>query len=160
MEPDSLKTLLAVDLGIRSGLALYGRDGRLRWYRSKNFGNTAQLRRGARTILAEQPELSWLILEGGGDIAEIWQREADHRQLPVHQISAEAWRQSMFYPRQQRTGIKAKQSADELARRIIEWSGIARPTSLRHDTAEAIVVGLWGVLEVGWLERLPAEIKF
>jgi hypothetical protein len=160
MELTGLKTLLAVDLGIRSGLALYGQDGRLRWYRSKNFGNTAQLRRGARSILAEQPELSWLILEGGGEIAEIWQREAEYRQIPVHQISAEAWRQSMFYPRQQRTGVKAKQSADELARRIIEWSGIARPTSLRHDTAEAILVGLWGVLEVGWLERLPAEIKF
>ena len=160
MEPDGLKTLLAVDLGIRSGLALYGQDGRLRWYRSKNFGNTAQLRRGARTILAEQPELTWLILEGGGEIAEIWQREAEYRQIPVYQISAEAWRQSMFYPRQQRTGVKAKQSADELARRIIEWSGISRPTSLRHDTAEAILVGLWGVLEVGWLERLPAEIKF
>ena len=160
MELDSLKTLLAVDLGIRSGLALYGQDGRLRWYRSKNFGNTAQLRRGARTILAEQPELAWLVLEGGGEIAEIWQREAEYRQLPVYQISAEAWRQSMFYPRQQRSGVKAKQSADELARRIIEWSGIARPTSLRHDTAEAILVGLWGVLEVGWLERLPAEIKF
>ena len=160
MELDELKTLLAVDLGIRSGLALYGRDGRLRWYRSKNFGNTAQLRRGARTILAEQPELAWLILEGGGEIAEIWHREAEYRQIPVYQISAEAWRQSMFYPRQQRSGVKAKQSADELARRIIEWSGIARPTSLRHDTAEAILVGLWGVLEVGWLERLPAEIKF
>jgi hypothetical protein len=160
MESDGLKTLLAVDLGIRSGLALYGQDGRLRWYRSKNFGNTAQLRRGARTILAEQPELAWLILEGGGEIAEIWQREAEYRQIPVYQISAEAWRQSMFYPRQQRSGVKAKQSADELARRIIEWSGIARPTSLRHDTAEAILVGLWGVLEVGWLERLPAEIKF
>ena len=160
MGREGLKTLLAVDLGIRSGLALYGQDGRLRWYRSKNFGNTAQLRRGARTILAEQPELAWLILEGGGEIAEIWQREAEYRQIPVYQISAEAWRQSMFYPRQQRSGIKAKQSADELARRIIEWSGIARPTSLRHDTAEAILVGLWGVLEVGWLERLPAEIKF
>jgi hypothetical protein len=160
MELDQSQTLLAVDLGIRSGLALYGRDGRLRWYRSKNFGNTAQLRRGARTILAEQPELTWLILEGGGEIAEIWQREAEYRQILVHQISAEAWRQFMFYPRQQRTGIKAKQSADKLARRIIEWSGISRPTSLRHDAAEAILVGLWGVLEVGWLERLPAEIKF
>jgi hypothetical protein len=156
---DQPQTLLAVDLGIRSGLALYGGDGRLCWYRSKNFGNSAQLRRGVRTILAELPTLAWLILEGGGELAEIWQREAEYRQVPVYQISAEEWRQLMLYPRQQRTGLKAKQTADTLARRIIAWSGIAKPTTLRHDTAEAILIGLWGVLEVGWLEHLPPEIK-
>jgi hypothetical protein len=30
---------------------------------------------------------------------------------------------------------------------------------LRHDTAEAILIGLWGVLEVGWLERLPDDLR-
>lgn len=159
-QPASSQTLLAVDLGIRSGLALYNQDGRLRWYRSKNFGNTAQLRRGVRTILGELPDLAWLILEGGGDLAEIWQREAEYQRVPVRQISAEDWRQSMFYPRQRRTGVKAKQTADDFARRIISWSGLSKPTSLRHDAAEAILVGIWGVLEAGWLERLPVEVKF
>jgi hypothetical protein len=112
-----------------------------------------------RTILSELPDLAWLILEGGGDLADIWQREAGYQNIPVRQISAEAWRQSMFYPRQHRTGVKAKQTADDFARRIISWSGLPRPTSLRHDAAEAILVGLWGVLEAGWLERLPVEVK-
>ena len=84
------QTLLAVDLGIRSGLALYNQDGRLRWYRSKNFGNTAQLRRGVRTILGELPDLAWLILEGGGDLAEIWQREAEYRDQFANPYIAEA----------------------------------------------------------------------
>ena len=49
----------------------------------------------------------------------------------------------------------AKRNAGELARRVIRGSGAAGPTSLRHDAAEAVLVGLWGVLQVGWLERLP-----
>jgi hypothetical protein len=42
---------------------------------------------------------------------------------------------------------------------VIEWSGITRPTSLRHDAAEAILIGLWGVLEAGWLPALPPELR-
>ena len=40
------RQLLAVDLGLRTGLAAFGDDGRLRWYRSQHFGSTASLRRG------------------------------------------------------------------------------------------------------------------
>ncbi|MBI4581226.1 MAG: hypothetical protein HY718_16105 [Planctomycetes bacterium] len=57
-----------------------------------------------------------------------------------------------------RTGPQAKRHAGTLARRAIEWSGAARPTSLRHDAAEAILIGLYGVVQVGWLPRLPAEL--
>ena len=57
------------------------------------------------------------------------------------------------------SGTQAKQTADELARRVINWSEAPRPTSLRHDAAEAILVGLWGALEVGWLERAPTEVR-
>lgn len=147
--------LLAIDLGLRAGLALYGGDGRLVSYRSHNFGSLARLRRGAHTILGEQPGLSWLVLEGGGAIAEVWQREAERRQLQTLQISAEVWRQRLLYPREQRSGLQAKHNADELARRVIAWSGASRPTSLRHDAAEAIMVGLWGVLELRWLAQPP-----
>ena len=38
-------------------------------------------------------------------------------------------------------------------------SGAARPTSLRHDTAESILIGMWGLLAVGWLDRLPPAIR-
>ena len=147
--------LLAIDLGLRAGLALYGGDGRLVSYRSHNFGSLARLRRGAHTILGEQPDLAWLVLEGGGNIAEVWQREAERRRLRTLQIGAETWRQRLLYPREQRSGLQAKHSADELARRVIAWSGAPRPTSLRHDAAEAIMVGLWDVLEVGWLDQPP-----
>ena len=151
--------LLAVDLGLKTGLALYGRDGRLIWYRSKNFGTRARLRSGVHGLLSGIPDLGWLVLEGGGSLADIWEREAERRQLRMRRISAEDWRQRLLYPREQEKGFQAKSSAVEMARRVIEWSGASRPTSLRHDAAEAILVGLWGVLTVGWLPRLPPELK-
>lgn len=150
-----MKTLLAVDLGVRTGLALYAEDGRLRWYRSQNFGNAARLRRGVPSVLDEAGELSYLVVEGGGTLAPAWAREAAAREIEVVWVSAEEWRRLLFYPREHRTGEMAKRRADDMARKVIEWSGARRPTSLRHDAAEAILVGLWGVLRVGWLQVLP-----
>jgi hypothetical protein len=151
--------LLAVDIGLRTGLALFRQDGRLQWYRSHNFGTVTRLRRGVRRVLTTLPELTWLVLEGGGPLADVWRREADRRSISVRQISAEAWRERFLYPREQRTGAHAKESATDLARRVIAWSHARRPTVLRDDAAEAILVGLWGALEIGWLACLPDELR-
>ena len=134
-----MQFLLAVDMGIKTGLALYGNDGALRWYRSQNFGNAARLRRGAKSALFELEDLSWVVIEGGGPLADIWQNEAQRRQIQTVQISAETWRQQLLYARDQRNGAVAKQKANQLARQVIDWSGARRPTSLRHDAAEAIL---------------------
>jgi len=155
--PDAA-TLLAVDLGLRTGLALYGGDGRLRWYRSRHFGTPAGLRRAVHRLLGELPDLAWIVLEGGGPLAEVWAREAQRRGVAVRRTCAEQWRAELLYPREHRNGTRAKRSAGELARRVIDWSDARRPTSLRHDAAEAILIGLWAVLEVGWLDAPPADM--
>ena len=154
-----MSVLLAVDIGVKTGLALYGQDGRLLWYRSQNFGTAERLRRGVRGVLDTHPHLAWLVLEGGGPLADIWIHAAARRYIPVRQISAEVWRRQFLYAREQRSGIQAKESATDLARRVITWSGARRPTSLRDDAAEAILIGLWGTLAVGWLARLPEVVR-
>ncbi|HEV2131352.1 MAG TPA: hypothetical protein VGR27_09635 [Longimicrobiaceae bacterium] len=154
-----MSSLLAVDLGLRTGLALFGSEGRLLWYRSQNFGTATRLRRAVHGLLHTLPDLTWLILEGGGNLAEIWTREAERKGIAVRRIAAERWRQELLYAREQRSGAQAKQHAAELARRIIKWSAAPRPTSLRHDAAEAIAIGFWGVLHVGWLEQIPEELR-
>jgi hypothetical protein len=148
---------MATLLGLRAGFALYGDDGRLRWYRSQNFGAQSRMRQAAYAILHDLPDLQWVVLEGGGSLADLWRKAAEARTIGVIQTSAEVWRQQLLYPRQQRSGTDAKQHADQLARRIIDWSGAPRPTSLRHDAAEAILIGLWGVVQVGWLAEIPVR---
>jgi hypothetical protein len=153
-----MASLLAVDLGLRTGLAFYGPDARLIWYRSQHYATRTSLRRGVHGLLDACPDVSHLALEGGGPIADIWVRDAHRRGIVVRLIAAEDWRGRFFGPKDQRGRDRSKVTADLLARRIIELSGTPRPTSLRHDAAEAIVIGLWGVLEVGWLERVPDGI--
>lgn len=154
-----MTSLLAVDLGLKTGLALYGRDGRLQWYRSKNFGTATRLKRGVRSIVGDIPDLAWLIIEGGGPLAEIWAREAERLGITVRQVSAETWREALLWPRDRRSSAQAKRAAEAMARQVIDWSAASRPTSLRHDAAEAILIGLWGVLEVGWLASLPDQVR-
>jgi hypothetical protein len=137
-----VRSLLAVDLGLRTGVALFGDDGRLRWYRSQNFGTAPRLRRAVPGVLGELRDLAWLVLEGGGPLAEIWEREAGRRRIPVLRHPGEA--------ASGRAGPPGRSTGP--GRR-------ARPTSLRPDAAEAIAVGLWGVLEVGWLDPLPEVLR-
>ena len=153
-----MAVLLAVDVGVRTGFAAFGDDGRLRWYRSQNFGSAARLRRALPGIMDAEPRLERLVLEGGGPVTDAWRHEAARRHLDVRTVSAESWRALFLLPREQRSGAQAKLVADRLARRVIAWSGAPRPTSLRHDAAEAIMVGLWGVLEAGWIGRVPPDL--
>lgn len=154
-----MAALLAVDLGVRTGLACYGDDGRLRWYRSHNFGAAARLRRAIPALLETPPDLARVVIEGGGALADAWESEAERRAITVQRVSAEEWRGVFLLPREQRSGAQAKDVASRLARRVIEWSDAPRPTSLRHDAAEAILVGLWGVLSAGWLRGIPDALR-
>lgn len=151
--------LLAVDLGLRTGLALYGADARLRWYRSHNFGTRTRMRRAVHQIVADVSGLAWVFAEGDRGLGEIWRHEAERSGATLRLLSAEIWRSRLLHSRERRNGADAKRHADEIARRVIRWSGAPRPTELRHDTAEAILIGLWGVLEVGWLDDLPLELR-
>jgi len=156
--PDA-PALLAVDLGVRTGMAAFGRDGRLRWVRSQNFGSAARLRRGVRGLLAETRGVERLVLEGGGKLADLWRAEAAAAGLPATVVDAEVWRAALLYPRERRDAATAKASADTLARRVITWSELKGVTSLRHDAAEAICVGLWAAVQAGWLERIPETVR-
>lgn len=154
------RRLLAIDAGLRAGVAIFGPDGRLERYRSTNFGAIPRLKRGVYRVMAEVPGLARVVVEGGGGgYAEPWLREAERRGTPGRVVHVEAWRERLLLPRDRRTGVAAKEQADTLARRVIAWSGAPRPTSLRHDAAEAILIGLWGVLEAGWLAEVPREVR-
>lgn len=147
-----------MDLGLRSGLAVFGRDGSLLRYRSTHFPTVGALKRALPRVLDEAPGLSWLVCEGDRHYASLWARLAEKRGAQILWASAETWRAVMLAPGERADGVRAKASAERLARQVIALSGAKRPTSLTHDVAEAIVIGLWGALEVGWISALPAGL--
>jgi hypothetical protein len=154
-----MPSLLSVDLGLKTGLALFDDTCKLLWYRSHNFGTTERLKHGVPGILDGIPGLSVLVIEGGGNLAAVWEKEAVRRRISLYQIDAAEWRQLFLYSREQRSGVEAKKHAGEIARKVITWANASRPTSLRHDAAEAIMIGLWGLLHIGWLDALPKELQ-
>ncbi|MBN2791961.1 MAG: hypothetical protein JXQ81_05575 [Desulfuromonadales bacterium] len=147
--------LLAVDVGLHTGLALFSEEPQLIWYRSHHLASPQKLKKMLAKLLRDTPRPTHIYLEGGGPLAELWLHEADKLALNIKQIAAERWRERLLYARQQTSGHQAKKEADGLARQVIVALGGKKPTQLRHDTAEAILVGLYGLLELGWLSAWP-----
>ena len=137
------KILLAVDLGLRAGLAWFAEDGRLLRARSTHFANRSVLRRALQTIWSEVPGVTHVVLEGGGPLADIWKKSAERQGISVTQIAAEDWRRDILLPSQQGDGPLAKSIACRMARAIAQESGCAPATTLVDDAAEAIVFGQW-----------------
>ena len=147
---------VGVDLGLATAFAVYDRDGRLVGVRSRRFQSKDALRAAAGAILDEIPHVHSVILEGGGDLAESWQRAAAHRGIHLRIVQAHEWRRMFLYERERRDGAQAKSHALKLAAQVIEWSAAKGVTAaLGHDAAEAILVGLFGVVEAGWLKDPP-----
>jgi len=105
--------------------------------------------------LLKDAEPTFVVMEGDKDLGAIWSRAAQRMGVEVISVAPRTWREVILLPRERRSGQDAKAAADGAARAIIEWSGAPKPTSLRHDAAEAILIGLWGVYEVGWIDEFP-----
>lgn len=153
--PDSPapKTLLAIDLGLRAGLALFAETGELLWYRSTNFGSRGRLKKAVYGVLRDAGPPHRVVMEGSRDLGAIWRRAAEKLGATVEEVSPETWREALLLSRDQRSGADAKEAADGLARQIIAESGAPAPTSLRHDAAEAIAIGWWALAQSGGFDR-------
>ena len=156
-KPQRGPVLLAVDLGLRSGVASFTQEGRLISYRSTNFGTVTRLKRGVTTIIPKQ--LAVLITEGDSHLASIWERLAEKRGAISLRVAPHEWRHMLYGTSELIDGCNWKQKAVQFAEHVISWSGCPRPTSLRHDAAEAICIGLCGVIKVGWLPGVPEELQ-
>ena len=137
--------ILAIDLGLRTGFALY-EDGVLVRHWSSRFPSKAAIRKGAWNVLRDLGTLERVVAEGDRLLGEIWEKAATKQGAAFECIDAGVWRRELLYDREQRGSSTAKKSALELALLVIEEDGAPRPASeLRDDAAEAILIGLWAV---------------
>ncbi len=154
-----MNRLLAIDLGVRTGLALFNSDCKLEWYRSQNYGNKERLSRDVYSILKNIPELRLIIIEGGGPLFKIWKKEAIRLDIELRQVQAHEWRKDMLYKREQRNKKMAKQHAIQYASKVIEKLSATKPVSLTDDVAEAILTGYWVLKKEDWCANEPANLR-
>ena len=126
---DPSECLLAVDLGLRTGLAVFDRSGMLLWYRSRNYGNKTRLRKAARSVIDEAGTVHVVAIEGGGDIAMPWISEIERRGLDVIQCQAHVWRRDLLLSRHQRRNVFPLGRVESLQDKVCV-STVARPTDM------------------------------
>lgn len=160
---------MAVDLGLWTGVAVFGpgQDGlvRLRTHGSTHLPSRAALRRAAPRIVADHAPVVEVVVEGDRDLAKVWERAARHHGAGLVRVSPEQWRERLLWPRERTPSTMAKAAARDRAAQVIAWSRAGRPDGpraptgrLRSDTADAIMVGLFGVVARGWVD--PADLPF
>ena len=86
-------------------------------------------------------------------MASLWSRQARKQGASrILRTDALTWRALLLKQSDQRSGAQAKEVAIASAHKLLEAVGAPRPkATLRHDTAEALLVGLWGIHTLGWL---------
>lgn len=125
-------------------------------YHAQHYGNRDQLKRAVWGIMSGgDAPLEVLIMEGDRGLGALFAKLGHKWGVEVVFTDAHVWRPSLMDPKRRRSGEDAKAYADRLARAVITASGAPEPTALRHDAAEAILVGLWGVLARDWLDATP-----
>lgn len=149
-EPLEPGFLVAVDLGLRTGIAAYDRAGTLCYARARRFPSRDRLRAAVPGLLAGLRPLCWLVLEGDAALARPWVREARMCGAKVRFVKPETWRRALMPPREFRTGAMVKQHAQRRATALLAEAGRPPVVPLRHDAAEAALIGLWALAEVGW----------
>jgi hypothetical protein len=151
--------LLSVDLGLKTAFACFDKGGRVFWLQSRHFSSPAVMRRGISALLTDMPVFHEVLIEGGGNLAKIWMRELELRSITPEIVQAEKWRADLLYPREQRSGGKAKETAHLLASEVLEWSNWKGPSSNTSDAAEAILSGFWYMATRRGLAEIPPGFR-
>ena len=142
-KPRQSRILLAIDVGMKAGFAWFEENGILIRARSTRFAKRMTLKRALPSILAEIEGVSEVVLEGQGEIADIFRKGIQRTSLPVLQFSAEEWREDMLLPRERRSGQQAKAVAEAMALKIAHDCGNPPKCAYDDDAAEAVLFGLW-----------------
>ena len=142
--------LLALDLGLRFGWATYTQERSLIAYGSQHCAGRSQLKRLAYQAIQRLPLDSYVFVEGGGSLLKLWQTPTERRLLNFYALHAEEWRIEVLAFKHRQRSTDAKTEAIKQARPLIFSQSGQRSTSLRHDAAEAILMGWWALYRIGW----------
>jgi len=150
-----MDNLLSVDLGVKTGLACWSIPARLAWYRSQNYGSKERLQRATKTILEQFEQPGLIVLEGGGRLADIWISSALRNNWQIEELHAEEWRKHLINHAEWNYCTDLKKLSIKYAHLTCRWGGLPVAGTLNHNTAEAILAGLWMLIKKGLVDTPP-----
>jgi Icc-related predicted phosphoesterase len=176
-ESDSRQMLLAVDLGLRTGVSLFDDAGRLLRYENFQFDSAAELQKGATALLDEweaavnnsneyDTNKSWKVsriaIEGGDPpLAEAW-RQAANGQRALLYVKPEEWRADLLTNKEMLSGETSKAASRLIAQQIVSDFGFMVQHDggdFQTDMAESVLLGLHVSRRLGWGNQRDPAIR-
>ncbi|GAX26125.1 hypothetical protein FisN_24Hh002 [Fistulifera solaris] len=177
MEPDPCNQqrdmLLAVDLGLRTGLSLFNDEGKLLRFDNFQFESPEQLLRAAKSVLSTWEEdvketddrgrrwkISKIAIEGGDPpLRDAWHEAADGRCSILH-VRPEEWRADLLLTKEKMDGEKAKSASRLIARQIVsDYGDFNFDGKFQTDMAESILLGLHVARRLGWISPRDPPVR-
>ena len=167
--------LLSIDLGLKSGIALFSSDGCLLRYEQFLF-NKDTLEADAKKIIQEwetvegedsendegkPTRITHIAIEGGDTIIlDSWTKASPD--LSILRVSPEEWRSEMLMDKEKSSGSDSKAAARLIARQLVSDIGSMEEHQGKFptDVAEAVAMGSYVASKLGWLSRNPLVRRY
>jgi predicted phosphodiesterase len=166
--------LLSVDLGLKSGIALFTNDGSLVRYEQFLFQRET-LQADAQKLIKEwedeaneemsgeekQSKITHIAIEGADTlILKYWTEAAP--QMSILRVSPEEWRSEMLTNKEKASGSDSKAAARLIARQVVSDFGTMdqHKGKFPTDVAEAVVMGSYVAGKLGWITRNPLVRRY
>ena len=150
--------LLAIDLGLHFAWALYTLDAQLIGYSSHHCPHYRSLKGFAALMLRRLPIHSYVYIEGGGTLLKAWSKPCTSYQHHLVQLHAKEWRDDVFttFHSPNLSSKEAKKQAIHRASSVIKTASHKGHHTLRHDSAEAVLLGWWAL----WKQQKLSTANF
>ena len=182
-QEDEQELLLAIDLGLRCGASLFDDSGKLLRYEQLRFTDPEDLYKQApilidswekeanviTTEISEEPQkkkiLSYLAIEGGGDLFDAWETSLDNEEkkdIQLVSVRPEEWRAHLLLPKERESSRSCKEAARLIARQVVsEFGNMPKHEGkFKTDAAESVAMGYYMATHLGWLHREPAVSRY
>ena len=152
------RRLLAVDLGLRTGAALFDQDGKLLRLDSCRFVNPEELEQGLEDLIIKSC-VTHVVIEGEDrKLYNIWKKAIE--KLPgdvkMARVVADDWRQDFLLKKEQKYAHIAKEAASLIAKQFLAGTDY-ETVKLSVDAHEAVLIGHYSLRVLGWADLPPVQ---
>eukprot|EP00977_Amphora_coffeiformis_P010427 scaffold2438_cov167-Amphora_coffeaeformis.AAC.3 len=172
--PENVRQLLvAVDLGLRTGLALYSDDGRLLEYEQAVFETADELKANCLQLMADWEakyqgrdekscHITHVAVEGAdASLRHVWRNIVeDHLHCELLLVKPEEWRADLLLSKEKASGEAAKEASRLIARQLVaDYGGRLHAGKFSTDVAESILLGYHVSRRLEWIPRKEPGVR-